>query len=579
MDLMKHLKEAPAEGRETFAQETLDIYAPLAHRLGLSSMKSELEDRCFEIIFPDEYARLLRLASVSARKREEAVERIIEMLREIFKEQDLKVHIAGRTKHLYSTYLKMLRQGKDFSKLFDLAAVRIITSTTPECYQVLALLHVMWTPVLEEFDNYIAVPKPNGYQSIHTVVIAPNGQPVEVQIRTWEMHMKAEYGIAAHFRYKETVTGDREVDQDAVSWVRQIADESKKMGEAPEGKYADNLSLDAQEGRVFALTPKGKVISLAAGATPIDFAYRIHTSVGNQCRGAKINGRIAPFDQKLRNGDVVDILIQKGGSPSRDWLRFVATPHARSKIRAWFKKAGREENLIHGRAIFQKEINRVGMRRKDILEKIDRVALLRAFNMKTEEDLYAAIGCGDISLESVIEWFRREYRELLSEEASLSPHGVRSTIRRRRPKDVIVEGFSDVMVSFPKCCFPVPGDEIVGFVTRARGLAVHRKNCPNVKKYVDSGDRIVTVNWGDTTQNLYISEIEINTIDRVGVLQEILGIISGAKINCAEVNSKIMRNSTAIITLRIEISRVEDLDRILPRISRIDDVLSARRKI
>jgi GTP diphosphokinase / guanosine-3',5'-bis(diphosphate) 3'-diphosphatase len=577
LDLMRHIKSAPVEGRENFAQETLDIYTPLAHRLGLSQLKSEMEDLCFSILFPEEYSRLDMLAGQTAARRDEALHRTIEMLKDIFKQHDLKVYLSGRTKRLYSTHQKMLRQGKEFNELYDLAAVRIITNTVEECYRVLALLHVLWTPVLEEFDNYIAVPKQNGYQSIHTVVIAPNDQPVEIQIRTWEMHMRAEYGIAAHFSYKESTSTDRKIDSDGASWVRQVADETKRAA-ASEKKLIDEIVLDAQDDKVFALTPKGKVVGLPAGSTAIDFAYGIHTEVGHTCRGVKINGRIATIDQELRNGDVVEIITQKGGAPSRDWLRFVRSQQARSKIRAWFKKVGREENITHGRSMLQRELSRSGLKRGDLLERVNWNDILRAFNMKTEDDLHASVGCGDISIDSVIERIRRAYKELLQKEEASKPLRARTTVRRRK-QDVIVEGLSDVMVSFPKCCFPAPCDDIVGFVTRNRGLAIHRTVCPNVRQFVISNDRIVKASWADTTENLYIVEIEVNSFDRVGALQAILAVISGAKINVVGVNSKIMKNSTALTTIGVEISNIEDLSRILPKISRIDDVLSAIRKI
>lgn len=577
LDLMRHVASAPPDGRENFAQESLDIFSPLAHRLGLSQLKSELEDLCFGVLFPAEYYQLERRASETAAKREEALNRIVELLKDIFKRHDLKVHIAGRTKRLFSTYQKMIRQVKDFHELYDLAAVRIVTNTADECYQVLALLHVLWTPVLEEFDNYIAVPKQNGYQSIHTVVIAPNEQPVEIQIRTWEMHMRAEFGVAAHFSYKEAFTGDRKAE--AASWVRQITDETRRAPEEKkEKKLLDEIALDAQEDKVFVLTPKGKVVPLPAGSTPVDLAYRIHSEVGNSCRGAKINGRIAPIDQELRNGDVVEIITQKGGTPSRDWLRFVSSPHARTKIRAWFKKAGREENIVHGRTMLQRELSRSGLKRKDLLEQVSWDEILRAFNMKIEDDLYAAIGCGDVSIESVNERIRRAYKELLQKEDAEKPLRARSEIRRRR-QDVIVDGLPDVMVLFPKCCFPAPGDDIIGFVTRNRGLAIHRKICPNVRQFVESKDKIVRVSWGETENNLYIGEIEVNSIDRVGVLQAILAVISGAKINVVGINSKIMKNSTAITIIRVEIAHIDELNHILPKISRIGDVLSVQRKI
>ncbi|HOO56210.1 MAG TPA: bifunctional (p)ppGpp synthetase/guanosine-3',5'-bis(diphosphate) 3'-pyrophosphohydrolase [bacterium] len=576
LDLMRNLRDVSSEEACDFAQQTLDVYSPLAHRLGLSHIKSEMEDICFAVLYPEEFEKLRSQASESSEKREKTVKRVSYLLKELFRERGLKLHITGRTKRLYSTYLKMLRQGKEFDELFDLAALRIITNSVEECYEVLALLHVLWTPVLDEFDDYIARPKPNGYQSIHTVVVAPEQQPVEVQIRTWQMHMIAEYGVAAHFTYKEKITGDRKgVDQDSVGWVRQIADES---GKAVHTGQIDDIVLESEENNVFVLTPQGKVISLPAKSTPVDFAYRIHTQIGHKCRGAKINGRIASIDEKLRSGDVVEIITQKTGSPSRDWLRFVVSAQARNKIRGWFKKADREENIVQGRLMLQRDMNKAGLKRKDLLDALPWNEILKAYNVRSQEELHAAIGCGDVSIDSAVSRIRKSYKELLSKEEIEQPARPRTTIRSRKRQDVIVEGLPDMMITFPKCCYPVPGDDIIGYVTLGRGLTIHRRDCPNVKEYIESGDRIVEAQWDESSKEQYIAEIELLTIDRVGVLQEILSVISEAKINVAGVQSKTLKDSTAVTTLKLDIDSSEDLRRIIPKISGIEDVISARRK-
>jgi len=576
---MRYLETVPRNELEGYARRALDIFSPLAHRMGVSKLRSELEDLCFRALYPDEYRRLNRLAGRTRQRREEAVDRVIDQLKKIFRDRDLQVHITGRTKNLYSTFQKMHRLGKDFSELFDLAAVRIITDRVEDCYSALAILHSIWTPVHEEFDDYIAVPKKNGYRSIHTVVIAPNGQPVEVQIRTWEMHMTAEFGVAAHWRYKERMIDGVEPTEDLVSWIKDFT--ARKLDKSDPGERLREAVVDHGEEKVFALSPQGKIVRLPGGATPLDFAYRIHTEVGHRCKGAKVNGRIVPLDYKLQNGDVVEIIKSKLEKPSRDWLRVAASSSARSKIRSWFRTADHDENVSHGRSMLQREMDRQGLKRKDLLDRIGMEDLLKTYNYKTEEDLYAAIGCGDVNLDGILNRIRKPYRELIEqeqEEEEPAPKPRKKT-RRKKTKDIVAEGLSGVMVTFAKCCLPVPGEDIVGFVTKTRGISVHRHDCPNIKANVESGERLVDVSWGETQDNTYLADVVVNIINRMGLLKDVLAVISEAEVNIASMKTRTLPNSTSLITLRLEVPGIEKLDYIIKRISSLEDVLSAGRKI
>lgn len=585
---MRNHDNIPEDAFENYAVETLDIFSPLAHRLGVSKLKSEIEDLCFKALYPAEYTRLSRLAGKTQQKRQEAIDRVIEMLRRFFRKNDLQVHITGRTKHLYSTFLKMLRQGKDFNQLYDLAAVRIITNTEEECYRTLSVLHSIWTPVHEEFDDYIAAPKPNGYRSIHTVVVAPNDEPVEVQIRTWEMHMMSEFGVAAHWHYKETFgSSKQQTDDELVSWLKDLSDSEDRKALADPESRLQNAVLDTVKGKVFVLTPMGKIIRLPRGATPIDFAYRIHTEVGHRCKGAKVNGQIVPLDYNLKNGDVVEVITKKSGAPTRDWLRIAVSSQARSKIRSWFRKVDRDENIHHGRSMLQRELNRYGLRRKDLLERIGLDDILETYNYKTEDDLYAAIGCGDITLEGVTEKLRRAYRELLkkeeqekaAEKAIEEPKTRKRSTKKKKQQHIIADGMTDVMVNFAKCCLPVPGDSIAGFVTKTRGISLHRKQCPNIRGSIESGERLIDVRWYDTEDSLYLTDIQVNCIDRSGLVNELVAVLSEAKVNLVNLKNSKLPNTTRLVTMRLEVPGSDRIDFIINRFNNINDVLSARRRI
>lgn len=576
LDIMRHLDTVPPGEREIYARETLEIFAALAHRLGVSQLKGEIEDLAFQWLYPDEFKKIKDNHEALRVQREDSLRRIIEELKELFKSSGVNVYMTGRSKHLFSMYKKMVRQDILFSELFDILAVRVIVEKEEECYQVLSMLHTNWTPVPGTFDDYIQEPKSNGYRSLHTVVVGPGKLPVEIQIRTWEMHQTAEYGVAAHWKYKEEVGGGRVADH-AASWIRQVVDDATAV-EDPK-RFLERISLDQFEDRVFVLTPKGRVLTLPQGSTPVDAAYAIHTEIGHRCTGARINNRIASLDTQLHNGDVVDIITGKTSRPSRDWLKLARSQGAKQKIRAWFKKENRQENIEEGRELLHSELDRAGLKRKDLIDKIGLGESVKASSLKNEDDLLASIGCGDISVETVVNRIRKKYRELLQkEEIEIKPRKAASSVRRKK-QDVMVEGLSDVMVSFSKCCYPLPDDDIIGFVSSGRGINIHRKNCPNIQSFVADGKRIVPVSWGRATpDDFYFAEIEILSLDRIGLLNDIMAVISEVKLHLSEVKSKVLKDTSLLTHLRVEVSRKEQVQNLINHLNRIDDVISARRK-
>ena len=577
LEIMRHLDSFPEEERETFARETLEIFAPLGHRLGVSQLKNEIEDLAFQWLYPDEYADLKDNVQALSEQRDRTLQRSIDEMKTLFRNSGVQVHITGRTKHLFSMYKKMLRQGLQFSELFDILAVRIIVDKVEECYRVLSMLHTQWTPVPDTFDDYIQDPKPNGYQSLHTVVVGPGRLPVEIQIRTWDMHETAEYGVAAHWRYKEEAGGGH-VSADAAEWIHREMDRGA-LTEDPMS-FLQQISLDHFEDKVFVLTPGGRVLALPAGSTPVDAAYRIHTEVGHRCQGARLNNRIVPLETALHNGDVVEIITGKINRPSRDWLNFVRSAGARQKIRAWFKQANRAENIVQGKEMLLREMDRAGLKRKDLLDRIGLESSYKAVKLKSEEDLYAAIGCGDVSVEGVLNRLRRDYTEMLQKEEPVAPKKTAASSVRRKKSDVMVEGLSDVMVSFSKCCYPVPGDDIVGFVSTGRSINIHRRDCPNIQKYIKERERIVPVNWADGAEkSLYFTLIEIHSLDRRGLLNDVMAIINETKLHAIEVKSHVLKDTTLLTLIRVEVSDHAQVDTLIARFRQLEDVISIRRKI
>ncbi len=562
---MRTLGYMPESKRKRIAQETLDIFAPLANRLGIWSVKWELEDLAFRYVNPDKYKEIAKNLSERRTDREQKIEQIMVDITKILKENNINSEISGRPKHIYSIYRKMISKGKPFEMVRDLRGLRVIVQDIPTCYAVLGLIHNHWRPIPNEFDDYIAAPKDNFYQSLHTAVIYDDGKPLEVQIRTMEMDQNAEYGIAAHWRYKEHGKRD-EVYEQRISWLRKLMDWRQEVNDADE--FVDGMKSDVFEDQVYVFTPRGDIIDLAAGSTPIDFAYHVHTEIGHRCRGAKINGKLVSLDYILKTGDQVEILTAKQGGPSRDWLNtnlgLVKTQRSRSKIRAWFKKQDREQNLTHGRLILERELKRLGIQNLDV------DGISKSFDIKNAEELYVALGCGDLSLGRII----NRLSEINKEKDPILEPKPASTKTRTDSNAISVLGLKGLLVSFAKCCKPVPGDEIIGYITRGRGATIHRQDCPNILRVRDK-ERLIMVSWGEP-QKTYPVAIEVKAYDRQGLMGDVYAVLFNENINLLDVNLKVTHN-LAIINLVVEICDINQLSRALSRIENLPNVQEAHR--
>ncbi|GAB6117577.1 bifunctional (p)ppGpp synthetase/guanosine-3',5'-bis(diphosphate) 3'-pyrophosphohydrolase [Thermoanaerobacter brockii subsp. lactiethylicus] len=574
---MRTLKYLPLDKQKEKAEETLEIYAPIAHRLGISKIKWELEDLCLRYLHPDEYYDLVEKVAAKRKEREEFIQNIITTIKEKLKEMGIQAEVDGRPKHFYSIYKKMKTQNKTFEQIYDLLAVRIIVNTVKDCYGVLGIVHTLWKPIPGRFKDYIAMPKPNMYQSLHTTVIGPKGEPFEIQIRTWEMHKTAEYGIAAHWKYKEGKTSEDEFDQ-KLSWLRQLLEWQKELKDAKE--FMETLKIDLFTDEVFVFTPKGDVINLPAGSTPIDFAYSIHTEIGHRLNGAKVNGKIVPINYQLKNGDIVEILVSpnKDRGPSRDWLQIVKSSQARNKIRQWFKKEKREENIARGEEMLERELRRHGIQPAMIKSEIwDEV--LKKLNIHTMEDLYATIGYGGLTLNQVIprikEEIKKSQKEIGLKSVSIDKAGKKK--EKTGGTGVIVKGVNNVMVRFAKCCSPVPGDEIIGYVTKGRGISIHRKDCPNIKEYLFDRNKIVEVEWDQGKNIAYQADIQIMANDRFGLLTEVTSVLADVKIAVKAVNARTTKDNIAIINLTLEIISKEQLEKVMNKLKALEGVMDVYR--
>jgi GTP pyrophosphokinase len=548
------------------AEETMQIYAPLAHRLGVWKIKWQLEDLAFKYREPEMYQKLVELIDRRRADREADIKKAIEMISRRLERAGIDAEIHGRPKHLWSIYQKMLKENLPFEEIYDLIAVRIIVNTVPECYHALGIVHDLWIPIPERFDDYIARAKPNMYQSLHTKVIGPHGEPLEIQIRTWEMHRTAEFGIAAHWQYKEGTSGSNGFDR-KLSWLRQqLFDWQADSKDATE--FLRSVINDLFTDQVFVFTPKGDVIDLPAGSTPVDFAYRIHSDLGHHCVAAKVNGRIVPLSYKLTNGAVVDIVTRSNSSPSLDWLNFVKTGHARSKIKAHFRNLQFAESVQRGREMLEKECERQGLDRS-VLKSENLTKVLQAFNKQTEDDLLAAIGFGHLGAQAVL------HRLAPPEQ----PQPVLPESRRRiREGRVELEGAEQMMVARAKCCLPLPGDEVIGFVTRGKGLVLHRQTCPNVTGYrASEPERLVEVDWGGEPGGTYVADISIETLDRMGLLSDISAIFSEARINIRSANIRALPNKMASFHLQVEVESLSQLNQVMANVAKLNDVLRIHR--
>lgn len=571
---MRTLKHLPEEKQRRIANETMEIFAPLANRLGIASIKWELEDIALRYINPQQYYRIVNLMQKKRTEREKYIEQVMDEIRIKLKEMHVVADISGRPKHLYSIYRKMTTQNKEFNEIYDLLAVRVIVEDIRDCYATLGIIHTLWKPVPGRFKDYIAMPKANMYQSLHTTVIGPNGEPLEVQIRTYDMHRTAEYGIAAHWAYKEGKMQFEDSLENKLTWFREILEWQDDAKDAQE--FMETLKMDLFTDVVFVFTPKGDVIELPKGSVPLDFAYRIHSEVGNRCIGAKVNNKIVTLDHPLKTGDIVEVLTSKHSyGPSRDWLKIAKSSQAKSKIKAWFKKEKRDENVLKGRELVENELKKQGFEPKEILIAENITEVLGKFNFNNEEDMYAAIGYGGLTPAQLVTRLTEKVRRL-REEKNI-PEFKQDFQKRKTPdQGISVKGVNNLLVRFSRCCTPIPGDPILGFITRGRGVSIHRASCPNIQNEVEQ-DRFIHVEWeGDLNQE-YNVDIEITGHDRSGLLNEVLSTVSDSKTNIIAVTGKADKNKVAKINMTIAIVNINHLQRVVDRVKRIKDVYSVRR--
>ncbi len=564
---MRTLASLPPSKQQGIARETLDIYAPIAHRLGIWKIKWEIEDECLRYLDPTGYHDIVERVAKTRREREADVENAIARLRDEFKALKINAEIQGRPKHFYSIYSK-ISKGREFSTIYDLTAIRIIVDTVKDCYAALGAVHAMWTPLPGRFKDYIAMPKPNMYQSLHTTVVGPSGDPLEIQIRTWEMHRTGEYGIAAHWRYKEGGKADQF--ENKLSWLRALLEWQKDMRDSR--VFMENLKLDLFDSQVFVFSPRGDVYSTPAGGTPLDFAYQVHTDVGNHCVGAKINGRIVPLDYAMQNGDICEILVNKSsGRPSLDWLSIVKTSSAKHKIKQWFRKERREENVLAGQEALEQELARAGLR-TDVArgELLGRIA--SRLNYATPTDLYAAIGFGDASAQAVVNRVRDELKH--DNVVDLTKIGRRPAPRKgvRRSSGVRIAGVDDVLVRLSKCCSPVPGDPIIGYVTIGRGVSIHRADCPNVAYMNATPERILQAQWIDDAGLTHGVDVEVEADDRSQLLQDIMAVFSELKTQVSSVNARVRKDGVAVASLTLQIRDLDHLHKLLTKLETLKNV-------
>ncbi|HLO02534.1 MAG TPA: bifunctional (p)ppGpp synthetase/guanosine-3',5'-bis(diphosphate) 3'-pyrophosphohydrolase, partial [Symbiobacteriaceae bacterium] len=572
---MRTLKSQPRESQIRIAQETMDIYAPLAHRLGVSEIKWELEDLSFRYLESEKYKEVSGLVARKRQEREELTGLLTTELKVKLEAAGIKADISGRPKHLYSIYKKMYRQGKDITQIYDLIAIRVIVQEVQECYGVLGIIHASWKPLPLRFKDYIATPKPNMYQSLHTTVIGPHGEPFEIQIRTWDMHRTSEFGVAAHWAYKEGKM-DREMDR-KLQWLRSLLEWHQEMRDARE--FVESVKLDIFSDQVFVFSPKGHVFSLPAQATPLDFAFLVHSDIGYRCVGAKVNGKIVTLDRPLANGDVVEILTSKQSpGPSVDWLKIVLTASAKNKIRQFFKRERREENVARGKEILVGEVKKTGLNVHDFLRPEWIAEVCKKLALKDEEELQLMIGIGTLSALGVVNRLREFWDK--ERKANEPPPEVVVPIQkdwhgyRKSTNGILVKGEADLQVKFSRCCAPVPGDPIIGFITRGRGVTVHRIDCPNMNDLAKDPDRLIEVTWDEQYQGPHPVEVQLTALDRSGLLADVVFIVAEARINMLSTASRANKNKLATIDLVLEIKDAQQLQWVLAKMRKVRDVVS-----
>ena len=584
---MRTLKYLKRDRQIANAKETLELYAPLANRLGLYSIKAELEDLGFKYMYPEKYYELVESINKKKDERLSFIEKIMDDIRVQLKKQRVDAEVTGRAKHLYSIYRKMKRDNSTIDQIYDLFAMRIIVNSVKDCYSALGVVHEMYSPMPGRFKDYIAVPKPNMYQSIHTTLLGEKGTPFEVQIRTWDMHKVAEYGIAAHWAYKEANFLGRGkknvvVTEDKLSWLRETLEWQKDLQD-PE-QFLENLKTELFEDEVYVFTPKGLIKVLPKGATPVDFAYSVHAEIGNHMTGCKINSKMMPIITELNSGDIVEIITSENSKgPSMDWLKFVKSTSAKTKINGWFKKEKKAENIEKGKNLIEKEIKRLGLS-YDKIFKTDYInAMLNRYKYRDLDEMYAAVGFGANSATKVIARMLIEYRKYNKEEdieKKLEELSSAREEKKTKPSSngIIVKGIDNCLVKLSKCCNPLPGDEIIGYITKGRGVSIHRKDCVNVKDLLKEENRIIDVSWVDERQASYNVDIEVYANDRSGLLADVIKGISNTKANMIGVNAKAGKDRIAIIELTIETKNLDELNTILKAIRKVDSVYEVKRK-
>jgi guanosine-3',5'-bis(diphosphate) 3'-pyrophosphohydrolase len=564
---MQTLASLPPAKQQSIARETLDIYAPIAHRLGIWRIKWEIEDLCLRYLDSEKYREIVDRVAKTRDSREKEVREVISRLKNEFESLKVTAEIQGRPKHFYSIYQKINR-GHDFSNIYDLTAIRIIVESVKDCYAALGAVHAMWPPLPGRFKDYIAMPKPNMYQSLHTTVVGSKGDPLEIQIRTREMHRTSEYGIAAHWRYKEG--GKQDQFENKLSWLRALLEWQKDMRDSR--TFMENLKLDLFDSQVFVFSPRGDVYSVPAGGSPLDFAYNVHTDVGNHCVGAKVNGRIVPLDYQLQNGDICEILVNKAtGRPSLDWLSIVKTSSAKHKIKQWFRREKRSENVLSGQEALEAELVRHQVRLDAVRgDLVDRIA--KKMNYPSAADLFAAIGFGDVSLQTVAKRLRDELRA--DNVVDLSKVSRRPVTRRvtRGASGVRISGVDDVLVRLSKCCSPVPGDPIIGYVTIGRGVSVHRADCPNVAYISATPDRMLQAQWSYASEMTHAVDVEIEASDRPQLLQDIMAVFAEKKTQVNSVTARVRRDGVAVTSLNLQIRDLDHLHALITRLERLKGV-------
>ncbi|MFZ5850188.1 MAG: RelA/SpoT family protein [Actinomycetota bacterium] len=583
---MRTLRYLKVEKQERIARETLEIYAPLAHRLGMNTLKWELEDLSFGTLYPKMYDEIVRLVAERAPSRDEYLTRVVDQVAEDLRAAKIKATVTGRPKHYYSIYQKMIVRGRDFADIYDLVGIRVLVESVRDCYAVLGTIHARWNPVPGRFKDYIAMPKFNMYQSLHTTVIGPEGKPVELQIRTTSMHRRAEYGVAAHWKYKqEPERGTRAPGRgtgDDMTWLRQLVDWQRET-EDP-GEFLESLRFDLNASEVFVFTPKGDVIALPSGATPVDFAYAVHTEVGHRCIGARVNGRLVPLESRLDNGDVVEIFTSKSASagPSRDWLTFVSSARARNKIRSWFSKERREEAIEQGKDAIARTMRKQNLPLQRLLGGEALVTLARDMRYADVSALFAAVGEGHLSAQSVVS---RLVQALGGEEGAAEdlaeavtpPRGRRRTGRAATDPGVVVKDASDVWVKLARCCTPVPGDAIVGWVTRGNGVSVHRADCANVQALAAEPDRMVEVEWAPSASSVFLVAIQVEALDRSRLLADVTRVLSDQHVNILSASVTTSRDRVAVSRFTFEMGDTKHLGHVLRAVRGVEGVYDAYR--